>query len=246
MKKTLTLVLALALAAPALLLAAPTEEASGALPADFDAERPWEAFKDEPITLTIWVDGGWPFPEVTNNPDSWLRTRMREETGVSADLLPGAGWGPEGLNLFIASGDYPDIMLLRQATQPTQLLVENDVIYSWNEIKDLYGIDVLTEMNINTRFNQRLRYDSHDLYLSAFYSIPDRYLDSPWVVKYQTGTMINDTVYEELGRPPLDSMDAMIDAAVQARDLYPERFRYPILTVRNAGVEDRWNIPQTI
>ena len=246
MNKPLTLVLALALAFPALLLAAPTEEASGALPADFDPQMPWEAFKDEPITLTIWVDGGWPFPEVTNNPESWLRQKMREETGVTVDLQPGAGWGPEGLNLFIASGDYPDIMLLRQATQPTQILVENDVIYSWNEIKDLYGIDVMTEMNINTRFNQRLRYGRHDLYISAFYSIPDRYLDSPWVVKYQSGTMINDTVYEQMGRPPIDSMDAMIDAAVQARDLHPERFRYPVMDVRNTGLENRWNIPHTI
>ena len=246
MNKPLTLVLALALAVPALLLAAPTEEASGALPADFDPQMPWEAFKDEPITLTIWVDGGWPFPEVTNNPESWLRQKMREETGVTVDLQPGAGWGPEGLNLFIASGDYPDIMLLRQATQPTQILVENDVIYSWNEINDLYGIDVMTEMNINTRFNQRLRYGRHDLYISAFYSIPDRYLDSPWVVKYQSGTMINDTVYEQMGRPPIDSMDAMIDAAVQARDLHPERFRYPVMDVRNTGLENRWNIPHTI
>ena len=117
MNKPLALMFALALAVPAMLIAAPTEEGSGALPADFDPQKPWDAFKDEPITLTIWVDGGWPFPEVTNNPDSWLRQKMREDTGVTVDLQPGAGWGPEGLNLFIASGEYPDIMLLRQATQ---------------------------------------------------------------------------------------------------------------------------------
>ena len=246
MNKPLALVFALALAVPAMLIAAPTEEGAGALPADFDPQKPWEAFKDEPITLDIWVDGGWPFPEVTNNPDSWLRQKMREDTGVTVDLRPGAGWGPEGLNLFIASGEYPDIMLLRQATQPTQILVENDVIYSWNEIKDLYGIDVMTEMNINTRFNQRLRYGRDDLYISAFYSIPDRYLDSPWVVKFMSGTMINDTVYEQMGRPPIDSMDAMVDAAVQARNMYPDRFRHPVMDVRNAGVENRWNLPHNI
>ncbi len=50
---------------------------------------------------------------------------MREDTGVTVDLRPGAGWGPEGLNLFIASGEYPDIKnTLRAAAYVAYLMSE--------------------------------------------------------------------------------------------------------------------------
>jgi len=243
MKKTLLSILVLSLATSALVFAAAEQEGSSATPGDMDPARPWDAFKDDPITMTMFIDGGWGFPEVTNDPDSWLIKRMIADTGVTIEFNLGGGWGPEGLNLMIASGDYSDLMLLRRVSLPTQLLVDNDQIYSWDEINEMYGIDTcLTEMNINTRFLHRVRYDSEELYLCSFYSIPDRYLDSPYVVKYMEGTMVNEQVYERLGRPPLNSVDDVIDAALKARDLDPQRFQHPIMVSRGAGVEETWNM----
>ena len=52
--------------------------------------------------------------------------------------------------------------------------------------------------------------------------------------------------FEECVRDLSTLADAMVDAAVQARNMHPDRFRHPVMDVRNAGVENRWNLPHNI
>ena len=198
-------------------------------------ENSWENYRDEPITLTIFFD----YPNDLNisyieGSDLLVPKTVREETGVSLKSTQGVDATEQSLNLLAASGDYPDLMFIKNERPIAAAFIANSQIWAFDDLKDKYGIDVIRHININQRFTQRSRFMTDKIYYITNHGWHDEHMDSPWIVKWQTGPFVNEKWYKQLGSPAINSFDDLISFGKNAKAA-TSRFESPIWIHRDTN-----------
>jgi len=242
MKKRVILLLALLILAGVLVWAGGKQEPEAEAPTvvEMEFENSWENFKDDPIALTLFADSPTFEAEKFMKYDTLIPRLTREETGVTLDIREAVDSSPQSLNLLIASGDYPDIMFIDFGDHTIEAanLIEHDQIWSYDDLKEKYGIDVLRHLGINQRFNLRSTFMKDEIYFANSYGLRDEYYDSPWLVKWQVGAYMNEKLYKEVGAPPINSFDDLMDAVEKIKARHPRRVEYGINITRGTGDGD--------
>ena len=176
--------------------------------------KSWETLKDQPATISAFWDPPREFGDV--NTDALVPTVMREQTGVRLDVKTAIDNTEQSLNLLIASGSLADFMYINYERPAARNLVESDLLYSYDELYETYGVQLINRLNANQRFVQRTTFGTKDIYYLNQAGVPPDKMDDPWVVKYQTGIFVNRFYYDKIGAPPIKSMDDFIAAAQKA------------------------------
>ena len=232
-KKIALLAILFFLASSAVWAMSPAEEDAAAGMAEL-LPKSWETFKDQPITLTMYSD------DYNMDEKDFMRYAtvipqlVRDTCGVSLDIRKAVDSSEQSINLLIAAGDYPDILFVETSRQPAVTLVENDVIWAFDDLAEQYGPNPIENMNVNQRFAIRSRFQKDKLYYLTTYGLHPDHLDSPWLVKWMTGASVNGKLYKEIGSPPINSMADLMDVAQKIKN-HNSRAEFPLMLTRSTG-----------
>lgn len=104
--------------------------------------------------------------EFTND----VAKEITRKTGVFVEILPQTGNVEEKLNLMLAGGDYPDVILMDRSSPLVDKYISAGAVIPLNDLIEEYGPDI-KEMYGNT-LNRSRSEDGKNYYLSNWYG-PD-------------------------------------------------------------------------
>ncbi|MFE4710598.1 extracellular solute-binding protein [Paenibacillus sp. NPDC056722] len=120
--------------------------------------------KEEPITLT-WFDSntkGEPFTDA-------VAQEITKKTGISLSIQQPTGNPTEKLSLMLASGDYPDVVVMSRGDASLDKYITSGAFVPLDELIEKYGSDV-KEMYGDTLTKTRYK-DGQNYYLANWYGL---------------------------------------------------------------------------
>jgi len=190
--------------------------------------------KEEPITLTIVNSGGGtpsfptgdPFWE--NNP---VAKQIEEKLNIKLKWDVFSGVGQDKLNVMLASGDYPDMIML---SDPTRVIADKIAI-PLNDLIDQYGPDL--KKKYGSALNMLKQSDGNIYHLTNSY-LPEGATPPGYGYSLQVRT----DIYEALGSPKLETSDDVYNYLKQVKEKYPKtadgQTMYPL-----SGFNRNWGSP---
>ncbi len=146
-----------------------------------------------PITLT-WFDGntkGEPFTDA-------VAQQITEKTGIEISIQQPTGNPTEKLSLMLASGDYPDVVVMSRGDASLDKYISSGAFIPLDELIEKYGAD-LKEMYGDTLTKTRYT-DGKNYYLANWYG-----LDSDPVF----GMLMRQSLLEELAPEKADGSEPL-------------------------------------
>ncbi|MBB6730161.1 ABC transporter substrate-binding protein [Cohnella zeiphila] len=143
--------------------ASPAASASGSSSPAASASDSGEPLK--PITLTFFDKNTG---DAFNNP---VAQEITKRTGVTVEIQQPTGNPAEKLNLMLASGDLPDIVLMDRSSDIVNKYIAAGALIPLNDLIDKYGPDV-KEMYGDT-LNKTRYTDGKNYYLSNWYGFSE-------------------------------------------------------------------------
>jgi putative aldouronate transport system substrate-binding protein len=222
MKRTLVF-LSVFLLIAGTLMARGVDEGSGTTATTGEiAANSWET-DTTPITLSIYVD-------ITVDPIQYwdqqeVKKIMVKDTGVDLDWIPATDNNQTMLNILIASGDYPDFFYVGGNIPAVVELADAGELSKLNELGEKYAPDFMPYMTKeypNALLAARLEFDSMDIYKANLYTIPKSKFNDPLVAKNLAGVHVIKEVYDELGDPPMNTAEDMLNVLRMVKQSHPE------------------------
>ena len=146
-----------------------------------------------PITLT-WFDGntkGEPFTDA-------IAQQITEKTGIEISIQQPTGNPTEKLSLMLASGDYPDVVVMSRGDASLDKYISSGAFIPLDELIEKYGAD-LKQMYGDTLTKTRYT-DGKNYYLANWYG-----LDSDPVF----GMLMRQSLLEELALEKADGSEPL-------------------------------------
>ncbi len=195
------------------------------------AAHSWE-IDTSPVELSVFVDTtGHDFQSNWGKDD--ISKKWIAETGVNLKWETAADPNHKKLNLYIASGKLPDIMIIPTDFSGTRELAKKNAIWSLNELAEKAGApDFMNNFSKHILLDKRVSFDSMDFYAMPAFHTPEEGFDAPFVPKNMQGTIVNNNIYEELGSPAVKTGDDFISLLRKVKEKYPnliplESYRQP-------------------
>ncbi len=200
------------------------------------AQKDWE-MDTSPITLNEYFYASWG----TNYPwqdGQYVAEIMKKKTGVTADITLPTGNDSEYLNVMIAGGDLPDIMVLEWYNPITQQLIKNGMIYSINELAEKYAPGLMP-MIPSDIINYHKQDDGKLYYLPSFFNSKDAYDKAEIKGNDARPFFVRKDIYEALGSPKMNTPDEWVSVLKQVKEKYPEVI--PFGTENPISPADPWD-----
>jgi putative aldouronate transport system substrate-binding protein len=157
----------------------------------------------------VYMSTGWKAPKFGEDP---VTARMMERTGVKLKLSAPPGDASQLATVWLASGDYPEMM--HMGIGPTyNSYITAGALLPINKLADQYGYTNITNGNyIYPDVYNAHKSDDGNLYLA-----PNWFSDDGFGSVGQSMNVRND-IYNQLGKPPLDTMDQVYNYLLKVRD----------------------------
>ena len=181
MKKLVALLLALCLLLTSAALAEVTVNKAGVFP-----------ITSEPITLTVWIEGG---SDTDWTDNGWLK-EVEEKTNIHVEIISSSSADAlEKRNLLLASGDYPDVFLTDWTCTFTQsdvmqFGVKEEILVPITDYIDEYGTELPALFEYNPLFKTTSTAPNGEIYGVARFSecyhcsaYPKMYIRQDWLDK---------------------------------------------------------------
>jgi putative aldouronate transport system substrate-binding protein len=130
-------------------------------------------------------------------------------TGVTIDWEVNADDSDTRLNLIVASGDFPDIMSMGINLLATRTMLDDELVYSWEELFNRYAPHVMSSafMARNERYLRNI-YDFTD----TIYTIPQGFADRQKIddgtfLMQAPGYYVRQSLLDAVGNPPLNTLN---------------------------------------
>ena len=146
----------------------------------------------EPITLTVWIEGGSD-KDWTDN--GWLK-EVEEKTNIHAEIISSSSADAlEKRNLLLASGDYPDVFLTDwtctfKQSDVMQFGVKEEILVPITDYIDEYGTELPALFEYNPLFKITSTAPNGEIYGVARFSecyhcsaYPKMYIRQDWLDK---------------------------------------------------------------
>ncbi len=198
-----------------------------------------------PVTLKVYYDRPIDASNIVAN---WgkepVSKKWIEETNVNVEWDYGVDESHSKLNMMIASGEYPDIVICKRDYDMIRDLVANDVIIKFNELQDEFAPGFVDRiMGANMVLSVRQAYDTQDIYILPTGSYTPERLADPDTEGCVTGIMVLKNVYEAIGSPDMTTIDGFLGALRKVKEMYPDMI--PAQASRNPSL-DRDGNPRAI
>lgn len=166
----------------------------------------------EPITLTCFVNHTWFWT------DEWtgiIPETITEKTGVRLEVTRAVD--TQQLGIMIASADLPD--LVYTADNLDRLSVP-ELSYSYNELIEQYGLEWTPDPML---INNAKTYSTDDNYYTLLQNFATQEeINASSSVPMVTSLAYRADILEELGNPPMTTMDEYLDVLAMVKENYPE------------------------
>ncbi len=206
-----------------------------------DAGTPSWKQDTSPVTLRVYydrpVDAAQMVSAWGNEPVS---KKWMEDTNVNVEWDYAVDESHSKLNMMIASGDYPDIVISYANYDMLSDLVANNVIVKYNELQDEYAPGFVDRhFGANMILSVRQRFATQDLYILPTGSLKPEEMSGPNVQGCSTGMMVLKSVYEAIGSPDMTTLDGVLDAFRAVKAQFPDMI--PFQASRNPSLDGDGN-----
>jgi putative aldouronate transport system substrate-binding protein len=157
----------------------------------------------------VYMSTGWKAPRFGEDP---VTARMLERTGVRLKLSAPPGDATQLATVWLASGDYPEMM--HMGIGPTyNSYITAGALLPLNRLAEQYGYNDIT----NGNYIYPDVYNAHKSEDGNLYLAPNWFSEDGFGSVGQSMNVRND-IYNQLGKPPLDTMDQLYDYLLKVRD----------------------------
>ncbi|WP_201002789.1 extracellular solute-binding protein [Paenibacillus glycanilyticus] len=170
-----------------------------------------------PFTFTQYFYGNWASSYLWK--DQYAMKLATEKTGVTVDRKLATGSDDDYLNTMIASGDLPDTIMLDWNNPAVSKLIQNDMVYSIDELIEKYAPDFKDQLDPDM-----VNYHSIDgklWYLPNLYETSDRLKSGVPIVAVRPWFIRSD-IYKAIGSPKIETTDDLMNALKLAKEKFPE------------------------
>ncbi|WP_438449248.1 extracellular solute-binding protein [Gorillibacterium sp. sgz5001074] len=226
--------LAVAVAGVALLSGCGSESTSSSPAPSASAGTPTAAAKEAPVTLSI-VNSAGGTPNFPTGDPFWETNPVAKELEAKLNIKLKwdvySGVGKDKLNVVLASGDYPDIIML---SDPARVIADKIAI-PLNDLIDKYGPDL--KKKYGSALNMLKQSDGKIYHLTSGY-LPEGATPPGYGYSLQVRT----DIYEALGSPKLETSDDVYNYLKSVKEKYPKtadgQTMYPL-----SGFNRNWGSP---
>jgi putative aldouronate transport system substrate-binding protein len=185
-------------------------------------QNSWEKFKSEPVTLKFYINGPWQWHQSYYS-KNWISKKITEDTGVTFDFVTDPDWSDNGLNVMIASGEYPDLMHMQNGKIAIPEMISNNVFYELDELKAKTGVDLAAKMTPEMRAADRLKFNTDKLYFTRIWATvsPEKQKDK-YAVKSTAAIAMIQQLYEEAGSPEIKTSDDFLNLLRKVKEKHPD------------------------
>lgn len=177
------------------------------------ADLSWK--KDtSPITMSCYIDFTW-YPL-----DKWgeddVSKEITKRTGVTLDVTKASN--PQQLQTMVAGGDLPDIVF----GAGLKTFERSDVSYAFDELMKEHCPEFLDIIDPIEIANNTVS-DGHFYTLKTHWKTKEQWDDPRCIPSVgDVGTFIREDIYEELGKPSLETVDDFEKLLLQVKEKYPK------------------------
>ena len=186
----------------------------------------WEKNANDPVTLDWYVNYSW---FVTGWGGNLVSDTITEETGVTVNFITPLGNEEEKLNALISSDSLPDIITLGWwETQYTEM-VEQDMVYSLNELADQYDpyfYEVADEGVLNW-----YRWPDGNVYCYPNSSYTPKDLEEHDDIPSNQTFLVRKDIYEAIGSPDMTTIEGFYNAVKLAKEMFPTVNGEPLIPI---------------
>jgi len=160
-----------------------------------------------PVTFSFYGHYDWmtTAPWADNEATKWIQDNLK----VNVEPVQSGGAAEEKLNTMIVGNDLPDVIFTERGATVERLV----------KARKLVALDEYYEKYPN--FKKYVKESTLNLLRSEdgkIYQIPNWYTSGTFG---NGGWMVNKDIYNELGRPKLESFDDLYEYLLQVREKYP-------------------------
>lgn len=174
-----------------------------------------------PFTFDQYFYASWGTGYVWKE-NQYVADLIAKKTGVRPNVLLPTGNDNDYLNVMIAGGDLPEVMILEWYNENVEKLIASGQIYSINELSEKYApklMDLLPKDMV----------DYHKSKDGKLYYIPSGFTSSQAFDKMIEKASIRpffvrQDVYKAIGSPKLETPDEWIAAMKLAKEKFPDVF----------------------
>lgn len=186
----------------------------------------WMLHADEPITLDWYVNYSW---FATNWGENLVSKKITEETGVSINFITPTGNETEKLNAIIAADSLPDMITLGWWEPQINTMIQNQMVYSLNELADEYDVYFWEVSDPEVRNWYTLEDGNIYCYPNSSYTPKD--LEKADNISSNAVFMVRKDIYEAIGSPDMTTPEGFKSAVEKAAQMYPEVNGKPLIPI---------------
>ncbi len=186
-------------------------------------ELSWKA-DTSPFTFDLYFYGAWG----TFYPwkGSYVEKIIEDKTGVHPNIIVPTGDEKEYLSVIVASGNYPDAMILELTSPVAKRLIESGQVSSINELTEKYAPE-FWDMIPTAVKTYHAAADGKLYKIPSFFSSAEQWQQSPEKQVFRP-FFIQKEVYEALGKPVVDTPDKLFEMLRTIKDTYSDRKPFSI------------------
>jgi len=146
--------------------------------------------------------------------EGWWADIVREELGIQFDILPAGEQGEQVLQVHMASGELPDILVFREAISALDS-ARAGLLIAFDDYLD-HIPNVVANMGVAMQYSADVI--SHD---GRTYVLPSSVGITPTIGDFGWGPMIRWDLYEQLGHPEIETLFDYIPLLAAMMELEP-------------------------
>jgi len=175
-----------------------------------------------PVTLSAFING--PSAREWNWGNDYISKEVTKRTGVTIEATFDDGSGQK-LSLMMASGEKLPDFLVSIATSSNIMsnLLKGDYLYSITELMDEYAPNM---RKIMLKGEEEFNSIDGQLYYLSNHAYGFDHMD-PRYVRLMGNWAVRQDILEELGNPPLNTSDDVVNVLTMVKEKYPE-ITYPL------------------
>ncbi len=209
-KRSLTLVLALLLAASSL---AGCQADEGTSPASTGGNASSGDISTEPVTLEWYVNESW----FTYGEDDLVMNTIKEELGITIDFIVPVGDPNEKLNALIATNTLPDLVTMGWWLSQVQDLSIPEYTYSY---QDLFQYAPELEGHLNPDVLKWFSQEDGNTYAYPNNSVTEADIEAGLLSN--RAFLVRKDIYEAIGSPDMRTPEGFLQALTDAEAAFPE------------------------
>lgn len=202
----------------------------------------WEWEAGTPVSLTYFYDKLVPtanFDKYWGN--DYVSQKIIADTGINVEFQFPPDNSHSKLQVLIAGGTLPDMLMSDYHLSIVQQLATNDRIWAINELEKEYAPGFI-ERNLGDHIvlNQRMGWNSMNVYGIPNGYLSEKVLESGDIIRNKQGVAVIQQIYEELGSPDTTTTEAFLNVLRSVKEKYPDMI--PAQASRNSSKDADGNL----